>query len=136
MLADNSVVVSGMLWSGPPSRVIEAARSSHLQLLTSAELLTELRNALDRLTARVLNRGWPGAEAVIAEFQSIAELVVRAEVSAPALRDVADTHVLAAAVGGGANLVATSDRDLLVLREFQGIGIVTPVELLHTLGLD
>ena len=57
-------------------------------------------------------------------------------VCAPHLRDQRDLPVLAAAVGGHADLMVTGDKDLLVLREFQGIGIVNPVEPLRTLGLD
>ena len=45
-------------------------------------------------------------------------------------RDLKDDPYLACALGAGAKLIVTSDRDLLDLEKPFGIKIVTPVELL------
>jgi predicted nucleic acid-binding protein len=65
-----------------------------------------------------------------------ATLVVPAEIEAPVdLRDLEDLPVLRCAVGGKAQTIVTGDKDLLVLKEFQGIIIVTPRILPATIGL-
>ena len=51
--------------------------------------------------------------------------------------DPDDDHVLAAALAGGVDLVATGDkRDLLPLGSYQGIEIVTPRVALESIGKD
>ena len=41
VVADTNTIVSGLLWHGPPRRVLDAARSGALHLYTSATLLAE-----------------------------------------------------------------------------------------------
>jgi putative PIN family toxin of toxin-antitoxin system len=53
----------------------------------------------------------------------------------PICRDKDDDEVLAVALAGQAEIILTGDKDLLVLKEFQGIKILSPrqfVELLDT----
>lgn len=54
-------------------------------------------------------------------------------VQATAVRDVADQHVLAAALASKANLLVSYDKDLLVLKEYLSIGIIHPRSLLYLL---
>ena len=136
-VGDNNLLISGPLWSGPSKRVLAAAVAGQFPLLTSEALLAELRDALSDPKLRLrLVASSTGVEELLETVRSFSTVVVPAAVVAPQMRDPKDLPVLAAAVGGGAGLIATRDKDLLVLKEFQGIGIVTPVELLHTLGLD
>jgi len=59
-----------------------------------------------------------------------------AELAAPIeLRDSKDLPVLCCAVGGQAQTIVTGDKDLLTLKEFQGVVIVTPRMFLATIGL-
>ncbi len=48
VVADTNVVVSGLLWKGNPRRVLDAARDGKIDLFTSAVLLTELEDVLNR----------------------------------------------------------------------------------------
>ena len=48
VVADTNTVVSGLLWHGNPRQVLEAARSGTLQLYTSAALLGEIEEILQR----------------------------------------------------------------------------------------
>lgn len=43
-----------------------------------------------------------------------------------AIRDPKDRMILACAVGGNADFIVSGDKDLLVLKTYQGIQIVTP----------
>ena len=60
--------------------------------------------------------------------------VSRGSVSVTACRDPDDNEVLETAVLGGAALVVTGDRDLRVLRSFQGIRIAAPGQWLSESG--
>lgn len=48
-------------------------------------------------------------------------------------RDIKDNKVLSCAVEAKADYIVTGDKDLLVLKSYQGIKIVTPRELLSVL---
>lgn len=59
-------------------------------------------------------------------------LVVPRTIVVPALRDPTDLHVVATAVAAKANLIITTDPDLLVLKRFKKIGIIHPKTLRWT----
>ena len=106
-------------------------------LLTSEELLAELEEFLSRphLEPRLCERGRPVAE-VMTKQRVLATLVQPAEIPPPPeLRDLKDLPVLRCAIGGQAQTIVTGDKDLLTLKEFQGIVIVTPKIFLATIGL-
>lgn len=45
---DTNIVVSGLLWSGTPSRVIHAVRAGVVQPIVSEAMLDELADVIDR----------------------------------------------------------------------------------------
>ena len=47
--------------------------------------------------------------------------------------DPDDNHILACALAGKANLIVSRDLDLLRLKQYEGIGIMSPIDFLHTL---
>jgi predicted nucleic acid-binding protein len=47
--------------------------------------------------------------------------------------DQDDNHILACAFAGNANLIVSRDLDLLRLKQYRGIGIMSPIDFLHTL---
>jgi predicted nucleic acid-binding protein len=47
--------------------------------------------------------------------------------------DPDDNHILACALAGKANLIVSRDLDLLRLKQYGGIGIMSPIDFLHTL---
>ncbi|HSH31294.1 MAG TPA: putative toxin-antitoxin system toxin component, PIN family [Candidatus Saccharimonadales bacterium] len=51
-----------------------------------------------------------------------------------AVRDAKDAHVIAAAVEAQCDLIVTGDKDLLALGAYDGIKIITPVELIEQTG--
>ena len=48
VVVDTNTLVSGLLWHGNPRRVFDAARAGTLQLYTTAALLAELEEVLQR----------------------------------------------------------------------------------------
>ncbi len=46
LVLDTNVVVAGLLWSGPPRRLLEAAIEGEVQLFSSEVLLSELVQTL------------------------------------------------------------------------------------------
>lgn len=50
LVLDTNVVVAGLLWSGPPRRLLEAAVQGEIELFSSAVLLDELAHTLGYAT--------------------------------------------------------------------------------------
>lgn len=46
LVLDTKIVVAGLLWNGPPRRLIEAAVAGEVELFSSAALLDELAHTL------------------------------------------------------------------------------------------
>ncbi len=56
------------------------------------------------------------------------EMVVAPPLPQPVCRDPDDDAVLACALAAQADLIVSGDADLLVLKQFQNIRIITPAE--------
>jgi putative PIN family toxin of toxin-antitoxin system len=124
VVLDSNVIVSGLGWSGPPAKIVDAALEGRFALLTSEPLLAELRRVL----------AYPKLAKVIDEAERLVDLVaasgevIQTSSVLAVVDDESDNRVLEAAVDGGADYIVSGDDDLLGLGSFQAIPIVTPGE--------
>jgi len=126
LVLDTNVLVSAFLWQVTPGRLIELASEQDVQLFTSRALLQELAATLDKrkLSKYVLATGLT-AEQMLINYRGLAAVVVTRQLDARVSRDADDDAVLACARAARADLIVSGDDDLLSLRHFQGISIVT-----------
>jgi putative PIN family toxin of toxin-antitoxin system len=99
-------------------------------IVWSTSLRDELIRALRR--KRLLS---PVAVEAIAAFSDLCEMAKPVALPKRICRDPDDDIVLATAIAGRADLVVTGDEDLLVLKRFRAIRILSPrqvLEILHT----
>ena len=136
LVLDTNVVVAGVLWNGPPRRLIEAAiEGEAVELFSSATLLDELAHTLGyaKFTARIESFGTSIA-ALLVQYTALVSLVAPVSVPRIVINDADDDHVIAAAVAARAELIVTGDRKhLLPIGNHQGIAIVTAREVLDRL---
>ena len=136
LVLDTNIVVAGLLWNGPPRRLIELAIEGEvIELFSSPMLLDELTHTLgkSKFTARIESFGTSRA-ALVAQFTTLVSLVAPVSVPRVVADDADDDHVIAAAVAARADLIITGDRKhLLPIGTHQGIAIVTAREMLDTL---
>jgi putative PIN family toxin of toxin-antitoxin system len=135
IILDTNVVMSALLWHGPPYRLLETIRQhTHLQPYSSPVLLEELADVLTRpaATKRLAAIGRSARE-VLADYLEAIELAEPIELPR-VVRDPDDDHVLACALAARADLIVTGDSDLLTLLNYQNIPIVTPAEALRRLA--
>lgn len=125
-VADTNVLVSAFLWRGRPGRLIELAAEKEVQLFTSRLLLDELAATLakKKLTKYVVATGMT-ADQLLANYRRIATLVTARQLEAQVSRDADDDAVLACALAARADLIVSGDEDLLVLKDFNSVPIVT-----------
>lgn len=133
---DTNLLVSGLLFSGLPRQLLNAARAGEFELCTSEVLLAELLDVLTRekFALRLAQAGL-AAHSLVDDLRRLAVVVSPVSVPRVVPTDPDDDHVLAAALTGVADLVASGDkRDLLPLRSYVGIPIVTAQEAMQRIA--
>ncbi|CAD5370133.1 Putative toxin-antitoxin system toxin component, PIN family [Rubrivivax sp. A210] len=136
MVLDTNLLVSGVIAAGLPRRLIDGAKAGEFELCTSEALLAELLRVLMRtkFAARLAQAGLT-PQGLVDDLRRIAVVVSPAETPRIVPTDPDDDHVIAAAVSGQADLIASGDkRDLLPLGSVQGIAIVTAAEAVARLA--
>lgn len=128
IVADTNVVVSALLWSGPPREILTAAREQVIALYTSAPLIAELEDVLGRpkLAQRLAAIGRTPAD-LLDRYMALVRFVTPVPLSTVISRDPDDDQVLATAVAAHAVLIVSGDRDLLDLGRYQEMPIVDAV---------
>ena len=127
-VCDTNVLVSGVLFPRSiPGQAVEYARK-HGVLLTTHDLVTELRDVFarpkfDRYVMRTVRDEFLAGYIIEAEFVPVIEHVT-------VCRDPKDDRILDAAINGQATYIISGDDDLLALKAFRGIPILTPADFL------
>ncbi|MGB3196047.1 MAG: putative toxin-antitoxin system toxin component, PIN family [Phycisphaerae bacterium] len=121
VVLDTNVLVAAFATRGLCEAVLEVCLAGH-DIVLSEPILKELRRHL-RGKLKVPRTQ---AQAVVAFLREHAAVVAPAKVSADACRDRADLAVLGTALAAEADCLVTGDRDLLDLREFRGMAILSP----------
>ena len=126
---DTNIFVSALaLPGGEAEKAVLAAADGRFELVISQPIVHEVLGVLARKFGR-------DAEelARVALFLSELGGMVRPRRKLRILRDEPDNRILECAVAGRADLIVTSDRALLELREHAGIQVVTLREFLDRL---
>ena len=135
IVADTNTLVSGLLWSGKPRALIDAARAEAVELLTSTTLLEELTAVLGRAKfQRRIQRVGTSVPELLTVYRELAEEVTPADIPPTIFSDPDDDAVLAAALGGRAALIVSGDAHLLNQARFLDIPIVTVADALLLLA--
>jgi putative PIN family toxin of toxin-antitoxin system len=131
VVADTNIIVSGLMWDGPPRRVLEAASAGQISLFTSPALLAELEDVLGREKfALRLARVGRTARDLVERYALLAESIDAPGIDPVILADPDDDVVLACALAAGAARIVSGDHHLLELKDYRQILIVTAVQLL------
>jgi uncharacterized protein len=135
LVLDTNTVVSGLLWNGTPSLLLDAARRGDVVLYTSPMLLAELARVLGRRKfASQIEYCEVLIEELIEGYAELAFMVLPGSVAQVIQSDPDDDHVLACALAARADLIVSGDNALLALGAYQGIQILRASEALHLLS--
>ena len=131
IVLDTNVVVSGLLWSGRPARLLDLLRAGQASAFTSEALLDELARVLSRRhLAPILARHQANPTTLVQGYALLATAVPAAAIAAVVSTDPDDDAVLACALAAGAELIVSGDKHLRNLKSYQLIPIVSAAEAL------
>ena len=125
VVPDTNVLVAALVAKGLCTEVVLHCIRQR-SLVSSARLLGELDRTLQRKFEVT-----PAVAKFLELFRSDIRIVEPVVLAEPVCRDSDDDVVLATALAAGADLVLTGDQDLLVLRAYEGIAIMTPRQYLE-----
>lgn len=138
VVVDTNLLVSGVISAaGLPRQLLNAATAHVFELCTSEVLLAELLEVLSRekFAARLVQAKLT-PQGFVDDLRRIAVVVSPLSVPRVIVNDADDDHVLAAALAGSADLIASGDKKhVLPLGSYEGIPIVTAREAVERIGL-
>ena len=133
LVLDTNVVVAGLLWNGPPRRLVEMAIGGLVfSPYSSPVLIDELARTLayPKFASRIVSFG-TSIDGLVAQYAALVSLVSPSATPRIVFADADDDHVIAAAVAAQAQLIVTGDRKhLLPIGSHQGIAIIAVREAL------
>ena len=123
---DTNVWLSALYFSGKPAQIVHLIEEKNLISVTSQPILNELNEkmTLDFQTPAFAANGTISYIKSLSEFVSIQGRDF-------GLRDQADNMVLETAILGKCNFLITGDKDLLTLKKYNNLGIITPSQFLN-----
>jgi len=129
VVIDTSVWVSGVFFRGKPYRVLAAWRDERFDVVYTPETVAEIEAKLGEKNAQF--GGDPAdVEGWLEYINTYARLVLASDTVAGVCCDPDDDKFLDAAISGGADVLVSSDKDLQVLKAFQGVRILSPADFL------
>lgn len=129
---DTNVIVSALIWGGPPFKLLQAAIDGDIELYTSPILLTELHEVLTcGHLARRLVKQQASVKEAIRLYSDLAILVNPLAIPRTVPTDADDDQVIAAALAAGADIIVSGDKDLLMLHPWRGIQILNATDALQ-----
>lgn len=136
LVFDTNVVISGLLWRGPPRTLLESAMTRQIDVYSCWELIAELRATIQRpkFSKKIRATGL-SAQQLCDSYLAITKIVKITPLPIQISRDPADDIVLACATAAKADAVVSGDNDLLAIRAYQNIPIMKSIEVLHSLAV-
>jgi len=134
-VADNNIVISGLLWRGPSRDLLDAAREGKLELFTSGALLAELEDVLQRTKfVKRLAEAQLQPRDLVNGFAALATVVQPGPITPVVIRDPDDDAVVACAVAAAATSIISGDGHLLELKKYREIEIIKVADFITQLG--
>ncbi len=130
IIIDTNVVLSGLLWGGPPNQILKWGRDRVIRILACEKTVDELKRVLQygKFSNR-LSVLQTSPQQAMAYFLNLVSFVPDPESIPNIIKvDPSDNLFLALAAQNGAALIISGDKHLLDLESFGNIQIVTPSE--------
>lgn len=131
IVLDTNVLIAALIARGVCHELVEHCVLRHT-LLTSDFILEETQ---EKLIEKFGYTADLAAEAVTV-LRSRMKVVPASKLDSPVCRDPDDDNILAAAVSANCDCVITGDKDLLVLKTYEGIDILSPRDFLMNEKVD
>jgi putative PIN family toxin of toxin-antitoxin system len=134
LVLDSNIVVSGLLWTGAPRRLLKAQDDESRLFFTSEPLLAELTNVLGRSKFANKIRGSGFTLRQLVDLYVSQTLLVEPYAIPLTAPDPDDDVVIGTALAARADAIVTGDRGLLSVGAYAGGRILSVADALKMIS--
>jgi len=127
VVIDTNVIISALFFGRLPDELLELALNRKIKAVASAEIITEYENTDKELARKAKRRTINKALANILEPFEI--IITKSKIDV--CRDPDDNKFIACAIDGKCKYIVSGDNDLLDIKSFNNIEVVTVREFLN-----
>ncbi len=124
IVIDTNVVASAIFFGGRPADLIKLVMSRNLEAVVTEEILEEYHETIDYLFEKYKGKPIHFSIAPLLSAMEIIQPVSEVKVC----RDPDDDKFISCAMDGECLYIVSGDKDLLTLKEYQGLKIVAVTE--------
>ena len=123
---DTNIIVSALVFGGKPRQIFKLILSKQLEAVISLSLFTELTEIL----VKKFNFSSDKIHFLEQKIKKYFQIVYPTK-TINILKDLADNRVLEAAIAGDCQFVISGDKELLELKQYRNIKILTASQFLE-----
>lgn len=124
VVVDTNVLISGIFFGGNPRKIVEAIVDGYHKAYATIEIVDEYMGIIDSMIER--GQGKLNRSILTPLFSSIK--IIESKTDLDICRDPDDNKFIECAVDSKALYVVSGDKDLLDIKEFEGIQVITAKE--------
>ena len=124
IVIDTNVVASAILFGGKPAELMQLVLMQSVSAVATQEIMAEYRLIIDSLLKKYASRVGPrSAEPVLSVIE-----IIPSQTRVDVCRDPDDNKFISCAIDGQCYYIVSGDKDLLTLKEYRDVKIVTVAE--------
>ena len=124
IVVDTNVVISGVFFGGVPQRILEAVVTQEVTACATPEIVEEYQRVVEEMIDRRL--GHIHRDVLMPFITELALYSPHTKISV--CRDPDDDKFLACALDSSSYYIVSGDKDLLDMKHYQGVTIVTAAD--------
>lgn len=132
IVVDTNILISGIFFGGKPRELLHMCFSERFQMVCTEDIFIVYMETIDRLTVKTGKDIKTEIEPILIENLEFIENRIFDTYS----RDPDDDKFINCAMSGEIQYIVSGDKDLLVLKEINGIEIITAAEFLNLFGIS
>jgi len=121
IVIDTNVIISALFYGGLPNTLLELVAKGRVKPVASNEIISEYKEIVERISDRTGKLGKATAFNVL--LSKIDLICSTTKISAS--RDPDDDKFISCAIDGKCKYIVSGDKDLLDLKSFENVEIVT-----------
>ncbi len=131
VVLDSNIYISGIIFGGNPRKIIDLIIEGKIRLCISSDILIEIKEVLER---DKFGFSSDITQQIIFEIESLSECLTPRKKHSVVKKDADDNIIIDCAIEANADYIITGDDDLLSLKEYKKIKILSPVEFLRLIS--
>jgi putative PIN family toxin of toxin-antitoxin system len=129
IILDTNVLISGIFFSGPPCKILQAWQEDRIQIAVSKEILSEYHRVAGELSGK-----FPNIEIskILELFTIHAQMINTQGFEVTVCEDPDDNMFISCALGSKSKIIISGDKHLLKISGYQNIEVFKPRLFLDT----